>query len=87
MEASKESVNNKPNNYCVNCKHCLVCQGGGRYICRNELIVYSYINNVKGAKFYDDKLRPHRNLRFKVISLALNNSCIFTKFVSLFKHK
>jgi hypothetical protein len=74
------------NNYCVNCKHCLVCQGG-RYICRNELIVSSYINNVKGNKVYDDK--PCDYMRGYVCkgNHFEPKISMWSKFISLFKYK
>ena len=85
-----EQENKKPettNNYCVNCKHCLVCQGGGRYICRNELIVSSYIDNVKGTKFYDDKPCGYTRGYVCKGDYFEPKISIWSKFINLFKHK
>lgn len=50
-------------NYCVNCKHYI--RNGRRDACRNNLIVSSYINNVTGKKFYDDKPCGHTRLNIR----------------------
>ena len=74
------------NNYCVNCKHC-VYLGGGRYVCRNELIVPSYINNVKGTKFYDDKLCEYTRGHVCKGNHFEPKQSMWSKFINLFKHK
>ena len=71
-------------NYCVNCKYYI--RNGWRDACRNNLIVSSYINNVTGKKFYDDKPCGHTRFVCKGKYFEPRIS-MWTKFVNLFKLK
>ena len=81
MELEEAKMNKE--NYCVNCKHYVKI--GRRDACRNNLIVSSYINNVTGEKFYDDKSCYHTRIIVCKGKHFEPKISVWTKFVNLFK--
>lgn len=86
METIKETGTNKPNNYCVNCKHCVTDLMFERE-CRQPKTITEFTNSITGRHYKITHSCDH--VRYNICHGVYfePKQFMWSKFVSLFKHK